>query len=85
MSCAFPWETVKLTLTEEGGGKMNREFRFSRCKLLHTGWINSKALLYSTENCIQYPEINHNGNEYKKEFVYITESFCCIAESNTLL
>ena len=40
---------------------------FSRGKLLYTEWINSKVLLYSTENYIQYPTINHNGKEYKKQ------------------
>ena len=49
-------------------------------------WINNKVLLYSTGNYIQYPEINHNGKEYKKEYiyicvcVYITESLCYTAE-----
>ena len=43
---------------------MDWEFRVSRCKLLHTEWINSKDLLYSTGNYIQYPVINHNGKEY---------------------
>ena len=34
-------------------------------------WINNKVLLYSIENYIQYPMINHNGKEYlKKECVY---------------
>ena len=27
---------------------------------IHIGWINNKALLYSTVNYIQYPVINHN-------------------------
>ena len=27
--------------------------------------INNKVLLYTTGNYIQYPEINHNGKEYK--------------------
>ena len=35
----------------------------SRCKLLYIGQIN-KVLLYSTENYIQYPMINHNEKEY---------------------
>ena len=34
-------------------------------------YLNNKALLYSTGNCIQYPMINCNGKEYKKELVYI--------------
>ena len=37
--------------------------RFSRCKLLYIEWIN-KVLLYSTENYIQYPMINHNGEYF---------------------
>ena len=36
------------------------------------GRITNKVLLYSTENYIQYPMINHNGKEYEnKECVYI--------------
>ena len=42
----------------------------TRCKLSYTEWMN-KVLLYSKENCIQYPMINHNGKEYKRESVYI--------------
>ena len=39
------------------GGGMDR--RVSRCKLLYIEWINSHVLLYSTENYVQYPTINH--------------------------
>ena len=45
-----------------------------------TEWINNKAQLWSTENYIQYPVTNHNGREYVKEHICITESLCCIAE-----
>ena len=45
--------------------------RVSRCKLLRIGWINNKILLYSAENYIQYPMINHNGKEYEKVYIYI--------------
>ena len=31
----------------------------SRYTLSYREWINSKVLLYSTENYIQYPMINH--------------------------
>ena len=48
-----------------------REFRVSKCKLLHIGWINNKVLLYSTGNCIQYPMINHDGKEYYKECIHV--------------
>ena len=73
------YETKTLTDTENrlvvakqgvGEGK-DREFGISRCKLVYIGWINNKVLLYSTGNYIQYPVINHNGKEYKKECVYI--------------
>ena len=32
---------------------------------------------------IQYPVINHNGQEYEKEHTCITESLCCTEEINT--
>ena len=45
----------------EGGGHVIKwDFSVRRCKLLYTGWINNKVLLYSTGN-YQYPMINHNG------------------------
>ena len=56
---------------ERGGGGMDWEFGISRCKLLYIEWINNKVPLYSTENYIQYPMINHNGKEYEKKNVYI--------------
>jgi len=40
----------------------------------------NKVLLYSIGNYIQYPVINHNGKEYEKEYIYITESLSCTAE-----
>ena len=53
-----------------GGGK-DWEFGVSRCKLLYMGWINNQVLLYSTGNYSQHPEINHNGKEYEKEYIYV--------------
>ena len=35
--------------------------------LLHTEWISNKVLWYTTGHCIQYPDINHSGKEYKIE------------------
>ena len=68
---------------------MEPEVGVSRCKCLYTGWINNKVLLYSTENYIQYPVINHNENKYFLKCIYmyvcITESLCCTAEINTTL
>ena len=46
------------------GGGMEWEVAFSRCKLLYREWINNKIELYSTENYIQYPMMNHDGKEY---------------------
>ena len=53
------------------GGGMDWEFGVSRCKLLHIEWINNKVLLYSTGNYIQYPGVNHNGKEYRKECICV--------------
>ena len=50
-----------------GRGGKELEFGISRGILLYIGWINSKVLLYSTGNYIQYTVINHNG----KECIYI--------------
>ena len=54
-----------------GGGGGDWEFGVSRCKLLYIEQINNKVLPYSTENYNQYPVINHNEKEYKKECIYI--------------
>ena len=62
------------------------EFGVGKCKPLYIGWINNKVLLHSTGNCIQYPVINHNGKEYKKNvYICIIESFCYTAEIGTTL
>ena len=53
--------------------------------------MNNKVLPYSTENYIQYLVINHNGKEYKKEYIYIythtyiSESICYTVEVTTTL
>ena len=52
------------------GGGMEWEVGVSRCNLLYMEWIN-KVLLYSTENYIQYPLINHNGKESEKEWILL--------------
>ena len=52
-------------------GRNEWEFGVSRYKLLYIEWINNKILLYSTENCIQYNMINHNGKEhFWKEWIH---------------
>ena len=43
-------------------------------------WINNKVLICSTENYFQYPVINYNGKEYKKECIDVFLSFCSVTE-----
>ena len=69
---------------ERSGRGKDWEFGTSSCKLLYIGWIN-KVLLYSTGKYIQYSMIDHNGKEYEKEKICITESLFCTAEINTTL
>lgn len=38
----------------------------SRCKQLYIQRINSKVLLQSKGNCVQYPMINYNERENEK-------------------
>ena len=52
-------------------GRMEWEVGVSRYKLLYREWINNKVVLYSTGNYTQYPEINHNGKEYKEERIHM--------------
>ena len=52
---------------EGGGEEMVWEFGAIRCKLLCIERIYNRVLLYSTWNYIQYPVINCNEKEYKKE------------------
>ena len=41
-----------MVANREGWEGMDWEFEISRCKLLYIEWINSKVLLYNTENYI---------------------------------
>ena len=73
---------------QRGGEGMDGEFGISRCKLLYIKWINNKVLLYSTEDYIQYPVINHNGEDIQKGgdiCICIVDSLCRTAETNTSL
>ena len=54
----------------QGGSGMDWEFGVSRCKLLHLEWINNKVLL-QPGNYIQSPRSDCNGEECKKECIYI--------------
>ena len=58
-------------VAEREGGGLDSEFGMSRCKLSHVGQID-KVLLHSTGNHIQYPVINHNEKNMKKNiYMYI--------------
>ena len=67
-----PREQMRSCQSREGWGraKGGLEAWVSRCKLLHTEWVNNKVLLYSPGNFIQYPVINHHGLK-KKSIDYI--------------
>ena len=67
-----------------GSGRMEWKFGVSRCKPVYIEWVNNEILLYSTKIYIQYPVINHNGNNIKVHLC-ITESQFCTAEINTTL
>ena len=56
---------------EGAKGGMAREAGVSGCKLEYIGRVNSKVLLHSAGNHIQYPVINRNGGEYEKEWVCV--------------
>ena len=69
-------------VAEEEGGESGKdgEFEIGRFKLLYIEWITNKVLLYPKGNYIQYPGINHSGQEYKKEctriYNHITLLYC---------
>lgn len=66
----------QLRLVVAKGKAVGGGMEWSRHKLLCREWINNKVLLYSIENCLQYP-INM--------YIYITESLCHTAEIDTTL
>ena len=66
------------------GGGMDWKVGTRRRKVFYIEWINRKVLLYSTDNYIQYPMINHNGKSIKNVYICITESLGCTAVINTL-
>ena len=70
------------------GEGVTQEYGINRYKQLYLKQISNKDLLYSTGNYIQYLVITYNGKEFEKEqitCICITESFCCIPETNTTL
>ena len=60
-----------VTQGEGAGGGKEREFGIGRCELLCLKQVDSWVLLYSIENYVWYPVIEHNGKEYKKLYIYM--------------
>ena len=60
---------MKFVVTKGAGDGRGMDWKFgvSRWILLYIEWINSKVLLYSAGNYIQYPVVNDNRKEYEKE------------------
>ena len=57
---------------------MGSEFGLSRWKLLYTGWIKYKVLIYSTRNYSHYPVINITEKKTKRKArMCTTEAVCC--------
>ena len=54
-----------------GGGGINQEVGINRYTLLCIKWINSKDLLRSTGNYIQYLLLTYTGKDSEKEYIYI--------------
>ena len=62
-------------------GRMELETGVSRYQLLFMEWVNNKVLLYSTENYIQYPMINHNRKGYeKKNIIYVLSNHFAVQQ-----
>ena len=76
-------QTTDLWLSRWRG--MESGVEISRCRLLHTKWINKEVLSYRTRNYIQYPMISHNGNEYEKKVYICTNELCYSAQLKTTL
>ena len=75
----------KLTVTKEEKG-VHQEFWINICTLLCIKQMTDKALLYSTGNYTQYFIITHKKKESDVYLhTHITETLCCIPETNTIL
>ena len=49
------------------------KFKYPFLQNIKFNWIN-KFQLYSRENYIQCPVVNHDGKEYEKQYICITKS-----------
>ena len=77
------WEKLadrenRLVVAKMGGRRAGKDWEYGSrgCKLVYTGWINNKVLLYSAG----YPVINHSVKEYEKEYICmcIIYTYICV-------
>ena len=78
---------TNLWLPQQG---INWEIEINIYTLLSINQIANKDLLYSTGNSTQLSLMAYMGKESKQKksgykYMYITNSLCCTAESNTTL
>ena len=71
----------------QGDGRvLDWEFGIRRCKVFYIEWINDKVSLYSTENYIQYPVINYNGQNFKKNvYTYNWITLLCTGNEHNII
>ena len=75
----IPW-------TEEPGGLQSTGSQsWTQLTDFHTFRKTNKDLLYNTENSTQNSVMTYKGKEPKKVDVCVTDSLCCIPETNTTL
>ena len=75
----IPW-------TEEPGGPQSMGSQsWTQLTDFHTFRKTNKDLLYNTENSTQNSVMTYKGKEPKKVDVCVTDSLCCILETNTTL
>ena len=75
----IPW-------TEEPGGPQSMGSQsWTQLTDFHTFRKTNKDLLYNTENSTQNSVMTYKGKEPKKVDVCVTDSLCCIPETNTTL
>ena len=74
----------------KSGGGINWEIGIDIYTLPYIKQITNKDLLYSTSNSIQYSVMAYMEKNLKKTkrvdiCIYITDSLCCMPETNTTL
>ena len=68
-----------------GGGEGGVGFRVSIFKLLYIEWIKKTKSYSGAQGTLFDILINHQGKEYKKEYIYVTESLCYTTEIDNIV